>query len=113
MRSFITFSQFLYFRATDRRLLPCLLALVLLLSAGYIYLVHNSIYNLKAREVAIEKSVELETEIAVLETRSISLLSEINLELAAASGFVELKQEPLFAVKSESVRLSLAGGYER
>lgn len=113
MRSFITISQFLYFKATDRRLLPYLLALVLLLSAGYIYLVHNSLYNLKARELAVEKSVELETEIAVLETRSISLLSEINLDLAAASGFVELNEEPLFAAQSESVRLSLAGDYER
>ena len=113
MRSFIILSQFLYFKATDRRFLPCLLALVLLLAAGYIYLVHNSIYNLKARELAVESSVEMETQIAVLETRTISLLSEINLDLAAASGFVELTEEPLFAQKSESVRLTLAGGYER
>lgn len=112
MRSFIIIQQF-YFKLSDRRLLPWLLVLLLLLAGAYIYLLHNSVYNLQAREQALEQMVELETEIAVLESTSMAMLSEINLDLALTLGFAEVLQEPLFAERSEAVSLTLLTSYDR
>lgn len=112
MRSFIIIQQ-LYFKLSDRRLLPWLLVLLLLLAGAYIYLLHNSVYNLQAREQALEQMVELETKIAVLESSSMAMLSEINLDLAVTLGFAPLPQEPLFAERSEAVSLSLLTSYDR
>jgi len=84
------------------------LALILLLAASYIYLLHDSVYNLQARQDALEQAASLETDIAVLETQSMTLLSGINLDLAHNLGMAELKVEPTFARRNTAVQVSLA-----
>ncbi|MDO8183410.1 MAG: hypothetical protein Q7T49_00270 [bacterium] len=98
----------LYYLATNRRFLPWLLVFILILAASYIYLLHNAVYNLQVRQEALETVATLETDIAVLETRSITLLNTINLELAQSLGFTELKTEPTFARRNTAIQLSLA-----
>lgn len=106
--STLIISRNLYYLATHRRFLPWLLALILLLSASYIYLLHNAVYNLQARQEALEQAASLETDIAVLETRSMTLLSSINLDLAQTLGMAELKAEPIFARRNTAIQVSLA-----
>lgn len=103
---FFTIEQ-LFYLLTDRRFLAFYLAMILTLAGLYIYLLHNSVFNLQARELALEETVRLETDIAVLETRSMALVNNINLDLAYNLGFAELATEPLFARRESSELVSL------
>lgn len=97
-----------FFFLTDRRRLAFYFFLVLVLMAGYVYLLHTSVLFLHDREVALEQANDLETAIAILETESLAIKETINLDLAKAEGFSELATEPIFAHQNETVRLTLA-----
>jgi hypothetical protein len=104
----IAFTYNCYLLLTSRRAWLGFLVAIFLLLAGYVYFFHNSVFNLRSREAAMEQIIELETKIAVLENQSLTLLSGINLDLAHSLGLMEISTEPIFATRAKDIRLSLA-----
>lgn len=94
----------------SRFTIMALVAGMVMLAASYVALVNNSVFNIVAREDALEEMTNLETDLAVLETRYIELSNQINLNLAYERGFVDASKQAVFVRASEaSSGLSFAG----
>ena len=85
-----------------------LLGLIAVLLGAYVYLVNNSVFNIVARETALEKASNYATELAVLESRYIELSGNITLSLAYTLGFADASAESVFVREGETARFSLA-----
>ena len=79
-----------------------LIAGLIMLAAGYVALVNNSVFNIVAREEALEEITNLETNLAILETRYIELSNHINLPLAYERGFIDASKQAVFVRVSEA-----------
>lgn len=69
---------------------------LVMLAASYVALVNNSVFNIVVRENALEEVTNLETNLAILETRYIELSNHINLPLAYERGFVDASRQEIF-----------------
>lgn len=78
-----------------------LVASLLVLGIAYIYLINTSVFLVNARGVAEEKSSQLESELAVLETDYIGVQENIDMAMATARGFVEAPKDSTFAYRAK------------
>ncbi|MFA6416014.1 MAG: hypothetical protein WCW56_00825 [Candidatus Paceibacterota bacterium] len=74
---------------------------LLVLGISYIYLINTSVFLVNARGLAEEKSAQIESELAVLETNYISSQEAIDMAFATARGFVEAPKDSTFAYRSK------------
>lgn len=81
---------------------------VVCLLGAYVYLVNSSVFNIVAREEAMERGSVYATELSVLESRYIELSGNITLPLAYTLGFSDASNKSAFVRESESARFSLA-----
>lgn len=85
---------------------------LLIFGIAYVYLISTSIFLANARRVAEEKSAQLESELAMLETNYLEAQTSIDLSLALEHGFVEPPKDSTFAYRiaptSQETSLSMS-----
>jgi hypothetical protein len=78
-----------------------LIASLFILGVAYIYLINTSIFLVNSRRVAEEKSAQIESELALLETNYMATQTTIDLPLALSKGFVEAPKDSTFAYRTK------------
>ncbi len=96
-------SQKFSIAGSEKIIIAGLIALSVVLSIFYVYMVNSSIFNVIARKEAEEMITVTETEISGLVSEYMRLSQAINIDMAYEMSFIEIPEGAIVAVEMNNI----------